>query len=167
MIRWTIYATIAIIAAAGTVLVIGMSLPQGHRASRTVTLPAPPATVFGVLSDFEKHPQWRSGVRRVSVEGDTRAGALVREESSDGTMPFRLEVFDPPRRMVMRIADPSLPFGGTWAFDLRPAAGRTELTITEDGEVYNPIFRFMARFVFGHHATIDQYLDDLTRRLTQ
>ena len=33
--------------------------------------------------------------------------------------------------------------------------------ITENGEVYNPLFRFMSRFVFGHTATIDKYLEDL------
>jgi hypothetical protein len=60
--------------------------------------------------------------------------------------------------MVTRIADPEQPFGGTWTFELAPADGGTRLTITERGEVYNPIFRALGRFVFGHTATIDQYL---------
>ena len=34
----------------------------------------------------------------------------------------------------------------------------SELTITEDGEVSNPIFRFISRFVFGHAATIEGFL---------
>jgi len=42
---------------------------------------------------------------------------------------------------------------------------RTEVTITEDGEVYNPIFRFMSAYVFGHTATIEQYLTDLESRV--
>lgn len=33
-------------------------------------------------------------------------------------------------------------------------AGGTRITITEDGKVYNPIFRF----VMGHHGTMDDYL---------
>ncbi len=36
--------------------------------------------------------------------------------------------------------------------------------ITEDGEVYNVIFRFMARFFFGYTATIEGYLRDLGHR---
>ena len=35
------------------------------------------------------------------------------------------------------------------------------LQITEDGQVHNPIFRFMSRFVFGYTATIDGFLKDL------
>jgi hypothetical protein len=77
------------------------------------------------------------------------------------------------RRLVTRIADPSLPFGGGWTFDLiaandaTPGApnASTTLRITEDGEVYNPIFRFVSRFVMGHHATIDAYLRDVGTRL--
>ena len=41
----------------------------------------------------------------------------------------------------------------------RPAAER--LTITEDGEVYNPFFRFMSRFVFGQTATLDEFVRNL------
>ena len=37
--------------------------------------------------------------------------------------------------------------------------------ITEDGEVYHPLYRFMSRFVFGHTTTIDRYLTDLGRKL--
>jgi hypothetical protein len=30
--------------------------------------------------------------------------------------------------------------------------------ITENGEVYNPLFRFVSRYVIGHNRTIDAYL---------
>jgi hypothetical protein len=75
-----------------------------------------------------------------------------------------VEVFDPPRRIVTRIDRSERAFGGTWTYELRPVATGTELTITEDGEVYNLIFRTLARFVFGHTATIDAYLRDLERQ---
>ncbi len=35
----------------------------------------------------------------------------------------------------------------------------SSVTITERGSVYNPIFRFMSRFIFGHTATVEAYLD--------
>ena len=68
---------------------------------------------------------------------------------------------EPPRRLVTRIADEDLPFGGTWTYRLEPDGGGTRVTITEDGEVYNPVFRFVSRFVMGHDATLRTYLDDL------
>ena len=37
-------------------------------------------------------------------------------------------------------------------------------TITENGEIYNPFFRFMARFVFGYTATMETYLKALGKK---
>ncbi len=66
----------------------------------------------------------------------------------------------------MRIADPSLPYGGSWTYELRPSGAGTEITITEDGQVFNPIFRVMQKFFFSPYATIDAYLDDLRKRVS-
>jgi hypothetical protein len=76
----------------------------------------------------------------------------------------------PPRRMVTRIADPDLPFGGGWTFELEPAdgpQGGTSVRITEDGEVYNPVFRFVSRFVLGHTRSMERYLADLQAQAGQ
>ena len=58
----------------------------------------------------------------------------------------------PPPERVTRIADESLPFGGSWTYRVVGNEKGCTLTIREDGEVYNPLFRFMSRFVFGHIA---------------
>ena len=60
--------------------------------------------------------------------------------------------------LVTRIADRSLPFGGTWTYVLAPDGNGTRLTITEHGEVYNPIFRFVSRFIIGHTGTMEGVL---------
>ena len=67
-----------------------------------------------------------------------------------------------------RIEDTNLPFGGSWTYELAPVGdSETTLRITEDGEVYNPIFRFVSRFVMGHDATIRQYLSAVGTRFTE
>jgi hypothetical protein len=71
----------------------------------------------------------------------------------------------PNERLVTRIADKSLPFGGKWTYTLAQTGNSTVLRITEDGEVYNPVFRFISRFVLGHATTIDRYLRDVAARL--
>jgi hypothetical protein len=38
------------------------------------------------------------------------------------------------------------------------------VTITERGEVYNSIFRFLSHFFFSQHASIDQYLMALGKK---
>jgi hypothetical protein len=72
---------------------------------------------------------------------------------------------DPPRRLVRRIVPTGRPFGGAWTIELAPEAGGTVVTVTENGEVTSPVFRFVSRFVVGHAATIEGYLRALGRRL--
>ena len=95
---------------------------------------------------------------------DRNGHRVFRETGGDGEILFEVDSVVPNKLLVTRIADPSLPFGGKWSYALTPSGDSTTLRITEDGEVYNPLFRFVSRFVFGHHATIDQYLRDLAKR---
>jgi uncharacterized protein YndB with AHSA1/START domain len=164
MLRWTLWILAGLVAVVGLVGLIGLALPKGHRASRTITLAAAPSVVFATISDFARYPDWRSDVKKIAVEG-AGVGALVREENSTGTIPFRVEVLQPPSRVVMRIADPNLPFGGSWTYDLRAEGSGTSLTLTEDGEVYNPVFRFMQKFFFSPYKTIDTYLENLKKKV--
>jgi hypothetical protein len=65
---------------------------------------------------------------------------------------------------VSQIADKNSPFGGAWIFELSPTSDGTRLNITERGEIYNPVFRFMSRFVFGYTRTLDTYLGNVAHR---
>ena len=81
-------------------------------------------------------------------------------------MTYEVGQADPPRKLVTRIADPHLPFGGTWTYEIVAGAeSGSTLTITENGEVYNPFFRFISRYVMGYTATMDRYLQALQTKL--
>jgi hypothetical protein len=69
-------------------------------------------------------------------------------------------------RLVRKIADPKLPFGGVWIIELeRDGSGTTVVTVTEDGEVYNPFFRLISRYFVDQSASIEEYLDGLSKRM--
>lgn len=148
------------------VTIVGYSLPKAHVAARDTVFPRPPDDVFAALRDVQNYPAWRSDVKRVELLPQT-ATVNWREHGSNDTITFEFQELEPPRRIVSRITDPSLPFGGSWTYLLTPEPGGTRLSITEHGEVYNPLFRFMSRFVFGHTATLDRFLADLTRHLSR
>lgn len=168
MLRWMLYAVIGLGGLVGLIAVIGLTLPKGHRASVTATYAAAPAAVFAVIADVGRAAEWRSDLTRVETLPDDGGRRMFREHGKQGPITYRLEVLTPPTRMVVRIADPSLAFGGTWTHELRPTpSGGTELTTTEDGEVYNPIFRFMSKFFFSPTATIEGYQRALRARLQQ
>ena len=167
--RWLIGAVSIVVALIAAVFLVGALLPEAHVASRSARLPAAPDRVWAAITAVDDFPRWRADVRAVEVL-DAPAGARRWREHESADRRDRGITYDvveaaAPRRLVTRIADPDLPFGGRWEYDLTPDDGGTRLTITERGEVYNPLFRFMSRFVFGHTATIDRYLAALERRL--
>ena len=149
------------------VVLIGWRLPVKHHVSRQTTLRAAPESVFALVSRAADYPAWRTGVKRVELEPVAGGSQLARyrEFGGDGELPFEVTALEPDSRMVTRIADPKLPFGGTWTYEISPISGGAALRITEDGEVYNPIFRFISRFVMGHTRTIDRYLKDAATKL--
>jgi uncharacterized protein YndB with AHSA1/START domain len=152
-----------IIALVLIVVAVGAMLPVSHTASRQVKLNQPAEKVFALINDPAAFPSWRSKVRKVDLLPDQNGHRAFREIGGDGEILFEVDTVVPNERLVTRIADRSLPFGGKWTFELLPAGAGTTLRITEDGEVYNPLFRFVSRFVLGHHATIDQYLRDVAK----
>jgi len=147
------------------VLAVGYSLPVAHEAWQSSSSRRAPAEVFAVVTDYTRYPEWRTGVTRVEVEGVHGIGQLIREHSGGDVVPYRIETFEPPSKIVTRIADADLPFGGTWTFEITPSDAGSDIVLTEHGEIYNPVFRFMARYVFGYEATIEQYLEDLRKKL--
>jgi hypothetical protein len=68
-----------------------------------------------------------------------------------------------PVHLTTSIVNKQLPYGGSWSYDFAPANGGTMLTVVEHGEVYNPFFRFVSRYVIGHNRTIETYFSDLRK----
>jgi uncharacterized protein YndB with AHSA1/START domain len=163
---WILIAVAALIALILTVMLIGSLLPEDHVASRTLTLQETPHSIWQVITDFASQPKWHPEVKRVERLPDFD-GHEVWLEEYQRSMRIPLETIesDANRRLVRRIADHNLPFGGVWEYNLTPTTdGGCQLTITERGRVRNPFFRFMSRFVFGHTATIEKYLSSLAKR---
>ena len=130
--RWIVYIAAALVVVVVLVAAIGAMLPKKHTASRTVTVALPPDALYRLLTEI-----------------------------TFGDVPVRIVRQEPPSLLVARVVE-GQPFGGTWTYHVAPApGGGSRLTITEDGEVYNVIFRFMSRFVFGHYATMDAFVAKL------
>ena len=156
---------VAVIAAlAGVIALIGSRLPRAHVASRAAQVTAAPDAVWQAITDVDAFPAWRSDVSRVERLPDRAGKPAWVEHGRNGRIPFTVERAEPPRVLVTRIADPDLPFGGTWTYEIAPAPAGSTVTITEAGEIYNPVFRFMARFVFGYEATMAGYLAALEKK---
>ena len=164
--KWFWIAAGVIVAVVVAALIVGWLLPEKHTASRQASFQASPETVWAVITDVHKFPSWRTDVKTVERLPDRDGQPVWVEEGSNGRMTLAVERSDRPRLLIVRIADPDLPFGGTWTYAVSAASSGSTLTITEDGAIYNPLFRVLARFVFGYESTLATYLKDLGAKLT-
>lgn len=158
--KWVLLAIAAAVVIVGLAALIGAMLPVKHRATRKARYRASPEALYAVIAG---PPDWRTGVKSFGIlpEKDGRR-QWWEEDTHRQKITFELVEDVPGRRLAVRMADPKLPFGGTWSFDITPAAGGgAELRVTEDGEIYNVVFRFLARYFFGYTASIEGYLRDL------
>jgi len=166
MMRMLKYLLILIAIAALVVFVVGYRLPVQHTASGEREFAASPGRAFGEIANPSEYSRWRSGVQRVEMlPPDSTGRRRFREISLSDEITYEIEQQIPDRLFVTRIADENLPYGGTWTFELEPTQTGTLVRITEDGEVRNPIFRFVSKYVIGQTRGINKYLDDLDDRL--
>jgi len=160
--KWILRILGVVVAIALLVVAIGALLPKQHVVSRQATYRQSPEAIWQTIMDYKKFPTWIKGVARVeSFQSLNGYPGWTEIESNGMKIPLQVTEAVPPRRLVTRIADPNLPWGGTWTTEITPAPGGSVMRITEEGYVNNPFFRFMARFVFGYASTLDSYMKSL------
>jgi hypothetical protein len=158
---WILLAAGCLVGLVVAMAMVGLALPRDHVAARRATLAKPPDEVWRALTDLDAYPRWRRGVTAIERLSPTE----FRERSSQGVIRFEIVEDRPQELRITRIADPKLPFGGRWIYELAPSDGATRLTITEDGFISNPVFRFLSRTVFSTASTLEKFLVDLGAHL--
>jgi hypothetical protein len=133
---------VSLVAIVGVVALIGFFLPVAHEVSRSAEFTKPPAVVWSLIADSNSYGTWWDGA-------DVKSAVV---ESV------------PPSRLVTKIVGET-QFGGTWTFEIAPTPTGSRLTITERGEIYNVIFRTLAKYVFGYTATMDSFLSAAQAKL--
>lgn len=162
--KWILWIIIVFGGILILVALIGWLLPKEHSVTRVARFHQPPDAIWKAITDIDDMPSWRQGLKSIKRLPDRDGMPAWVETSDSGTIPFETVISQSPSKLVVRIADPKLPFGGTWTYEVTPTADGSSLRIREDGEVYNPVFRFLTRFVFGYYGTMDAYLKSLAKK---
>ncbi|RRR98513.1 SRPBCC family protein [Glycomyces terrestris] len=109
---------------------------QRKRRGVRVHVPAPPEAVFAVLADGWNYPSWVVGCSRIRGADDDWPARGTRIHHSIGPWPLLIEdttsvlAVDEPRLLVLEAR--LWPLGKARVrFDLAPADGGTDLTMTE------------------------------------
>ena len=154
-----------VVAVIVAVIVIGLLLPKRHVVTRSASYRATPEQLFRLISGEQN---WRPDVLRCETSTETDGRVLQRETTRNGeTVTYELAERVEPTSIQRRIVTKNLPYSGAWSFSLKPEGESTVVRITENGEVYNPVFRFVSRFIVGQTRTIDTYLQNLGKATNQ
>ena len=166
MLRYIVMIVGLLVVLIAVVLIVGSALPEKHTVTREARYRATPEQLFTLIRNVSDYPSWQKAVSKVEMLPDVDGKPRMRETNSGQAITYELSNIVPNQGMVSRIADAKLPFGGSWTYEIAPGATHdlTTLRITEDGEVYNPVYRFVSKYVMGHSATIDKYLQAVATR---
>jgi len=151
---------------------VGAVLPRDHVATGSLAVRAGADAVWQAIRDVEGLPSWRRSVNKIEgVERDGERGARRwTEHGTHGPMTMIVDECVEAKRLVTRIDDTKLPFGGSWTFELTPVEDAdgggvsTRVRITERGFVKMPPMRAIAKVFMDPRANLVAYLQDLSAK---
>ena len=138
-------------------VLIGKMLPVKHIASQSMSFQSSCDEVWKVVSNVNEWKSWRSDLKEITITGDSTVKADDVEYAISNAVPGV--------SFTTTIITKDLPYGGAWNYVFEKDGSGCKLTITENGEVYNPLFRFLSKFAFGHEGTLKKYMETLAKRM--
>lgn len=158
VLKWLLKAFLGFLGLILLIYIIGYFQPEKHVVSVTQEVNLPLEKTWNLITEFEKFPKWRPDLK--SVRAISSASWIEVNEQGEQVKYEQIKKLE-QERLVTQIASKGLPYSGKWIFTLEEKGNTTQLTIEEHGEVYNPIFRFISKFIIGHSSSINEYFEDL------
>lgn len=144
----------------------GDSLPEQHTATVRASIPVEPDVAWDLVSDMTRRPEWVEHVVEV-VEGQVEGVHAWRQLDAEGDR-FDFRVVE-ERRPVLVLATArtgDIGMSARWTWTVEPAGpAATEVTLTEEGSVPNPLFRASWQLQRGPYGVIEADLRSLVAAL--
>src|SRR5580765_4619035 len=121
VLHWILIVVGSLVAIVLVIVIIGLLLPRAHVASRTVRYNQPPEVVFDAITDWRSFPNWRQGLRVSQRAGEGGRTSWV-EIAGRNEIPLEVLESSSPTKLVVKVAGQSLPFGGTWTYQIQPTS---------------------------------------------
>lgn len=161
--KWILIVVVALVVIAALIYLLGSLLPVKHQSMIESDLSTDPDKLWKILTTPADYKNWRSGIKELEVTDERHWSEL---NTHGDKVNYRADWIEVNSKLTTHILNTNLPYGGHWEFSITKTNGGSHLRITENGEVYNPIFRFMSKYAFGHDATLRTYMADLQKKLT-
>ena len=124
--------------------------------SVSISIKAPPKTIWALLTDASQYPKWNSTV--VSIEGNISPRETIKLKSTlDPKRVFKLKVkeFEPNKRLAWGDAM------GLRVYSLSESRGITTFTMTE--KIGGPIFPLFAKMIPSFDQSFENFAKDLKK----
>jgi hypothetical protein len=148
---------LVIVALVIIMILIGRMLPEGHVAMQSKTFSSSQDEVWKVISGVSDWKSWRSDVHDLTITSDSTFKA--------DDVEYLMSIVEPGASFTTTIITKDLPYGGMWHYLIEKEGDGCKLTVTEIGDVYNPMFRFMSKYIFGHDGSLKEYMKVLSKRI--
>ena len=122
-IRWVGIVFGLLVFAMLVLIGIGTTLPVKHSARCWADIVAPVDTVWTMVAD-PMDAGWRSAIARVEPAG---TGEWREIDRYGHAITYQRVSEERDRHIVVRIADPALPFGGRWTYEFSDRRRRRDL----------------------------------------
>ncbi|MEY2564611.1 MAG: hypothetical protein QOH88_2804 [Verrucomicrobiota bacterium] len=142
---------------------VGYSIPARQTHTRTITLKQTPEAIFALLTDLPNFPKWNSNMVKIEMLPPVDGKEATRQ-TFKGNMQMTIITTEstPPKRLVRSMGDAGGPYEGSWAYDISPSAGGSQVVLTEQSEMKSPFFRLMVK-VFGPTKYMDEHLTGMAK----
>ncbi len=160
--KWIIIIVVLLILFVSIIYLMGYLMPVKHQSFVESHLPIAPEKLWKILTTPDEYKNWRRGIKELKLIDANHWSEL---NSHGDTINYRADWVELNKKLLTIITNNNLPYGGQWEFQIQNTNAGCNLRITENGEVYNPIFRFMSKYVFGHDATLKAYMADLQAKV--
>ncbi len=132
-----------------------------HDFSETLTLDSPPEQLYGLLTDYQRLPEWFSACETVEIQrrdGHTLWVATFANGEVASVLGMPL---DPPARLTWKFSSKNRHLSGHWDFDLTPQDGGTQLSLKTSGVAHHWIYRLTSESIIDDERNIREFLDAL------
>lgn len=166
-LKITLIVVVIVITIVNIPIIGGLFLPKSHKITKTLFLNYDPENIWVYINDIEHYPKWRPSVKKVEIVSTNPAGLTSWQEYyhfNSRTM-FQITESTPYSDMVIKTADRESYYSCKWNISIKEAENGTLLTIVEEGEIYNPLFRSIAKLK-GIDKPLNEYLSDLKAGLS-
>ena len=153
----------ALMALVGAAYLFGLTIPGNQMHTRRISLEEKPEAVFALVADVQNMPKWNHSLEKVELLPPIDGKEATRQ-TFKGNLQMTILTAEsrPPHHLVRSMGDVDGPFVGSWTYAITPAGKGSEVALTEQSQVKNPVTRLMMK-LFGETKYMDEHLQDLAK----